>query len=66
VTRVLIRVDGELSDELLGAFPGLRAMTPRTQTTLTGEMADQQEMQGVLNYLSSLGVPVIEVLTVPD
>jgi hypothetical protein len=66
VTRVLIRVDGELSDDLVGAFPGLRTMSHRIQTTLSGDLVDQQEMQGVLNHLSSLGISVVEVLTIPD
>ena len=47
MTRMLIRVDAELSDELSGAFPHLVART-QPATTLTGEMADQQELQGVL------------------
>ncbi|GAA4372405.1 hypothetical protein [Nocardioides caricicola] len=62
---MLIRVDAELTDELSGAFPHLVARTQRA-TTLTGEMADQQELQGVLNLLSSLGISVIEVVAFPD
>ena len=30
------------------------------------DLVDQQELQGVLNLLSSLGVDVIEVVTIPD
>lgn len=66
MTRVHIRVDAELSDELAGAFPQLVKRTQRATTTLTGDLADQQELQGVLNLLSSLGVDVIEVVTIPD
>jgi hypothetical protein len=66
MTRMLIRVDAELSDELSGAFPHLIARTQRATTTLTGEMADQQELQGVLNLLSTLGISVVEVVTIPD
>lgn len=65
MTKMLIRVDAELTDELSGAFPHLVARTQRA-TTLTGEMADQQELQGVLNLLSSLGISVIEVVAFPD
>ncbi len=65
MTRMLIRVDAELSDELSGAFPHLVARTQRA-TTLTGEMADQQELQGVLTLLNSLGISVVEVVTFPD
>ena len=66
MTRVLIRVDADLSDEMAGAFPQLSTHTHRATTTLTGDLVDQQELQGVLNLLSSLGVDVIEVVTIPD
>lgn len=65
MTRMLIRVDAELTDELSGAFPHLTARTQRA-TTLTGELADQQELQGVLTLLSSLGISVVEVVAFPD
>lgn len=66
MTRMLIRVDAELTDELSGAFPHLTARTQPATTTLTGEMTDQQELQGVLNLLNSLGISVVEVVTIPD
>ena len=55
MTRVLIRVDADISDEMAGAFPRLLKQTQRTTTTLTGDLVDQQELQGVLNLLSWLG-----------
>jgi hypothetical protein len=63
---MLIRVDGELSDELISAFPHLTTRTHRTQTTLVGDLADQQELQGVLNLLQSLRIDVIEIVTIPE
>lgn len=66
MSRMMIRVDAEISDELSGAFPHLVARTQPATTTLTGEMTDQQELQGVLNLLSSLGIEVVEVVTIPD
>lgn len=66
MTKMLIRVDAELSDELSAAFPQLVTRTHRPQSTLTGDVADQEELQGVLNLLSSLGIHVIEVVTIPD
>jgi hypothetical protein len=66
MTRMLIRVDGELSDELVGAFPHLTTRTHPAQTTLVGDMADQQELQGVLNLLHSLGIDVVEIVTIPE
>jgi hypothetical protein len=65
-TRLLIRVDAELSDEMTGKFPQLVPRTHRAQTTLTGEVKDQEELQGVLNFLSSMGITVIEVVTIPE
>jgi hypothetical protein len=65
VSRILIRVDGQLSDELTDAFPHLTPHPHRASATLTGEVADQQELQGVLNLLDSLGIEVIEVVTIP-
>ena len=66
MTRVRIRLDDEVSDELLTAFPQLTSTVQRIQTTLTGDMVDQQELQGVLNFLSSLGITIVEVVTIPD
>jgi hypothetical protein len=66
MTKILIRVDSELSDELTTAFPALTSRSQRAHTTLTGELADQEELQGVLNHLRSLGVNIVEVVTFPE
>jgi hypothetical protein len=66
MTRTLIRVDAELSRDLASKFPHLRIQTHRAQSTLSGDIEDQEELQGVLNYLSSVGVTVVEVVTIPD
>ena len=66
MTKLMIRVDAVLSDELLSAFPQLTTHIQPVQTTLTGEVADQEELQGVLNLLTSLGIQVVEVITIPD
>lgn len=66
MTKLLIRVDGEVSDEFATAFPSLTSHHHRVQTTLTGNVADQQELQGVLNLLSTLGLDILEVLTIPE
>ena len=65
MTRTLIRVDGDLTDELMSAFPHLQSTRQRAQTTITGDVEDQEELQGVLNFLTSLGVGVLEVITIP-
>jgi len=66
MTRMMIRVDAEISDELSSAFPHLTPRHHKAHTTLTGDMTDQQELQGILNLLSSLGITVIEVVTIPE
>jgi hypothetical protein len=66
MTKMLIRVDAELTDELAGAFPHLTTRTHRAQTTLVGDMVDQEELQGVLNLLHTLGIAVVEIVTIPD
>jgi hypothetical protein len=65
MTRVRIRLDDSVTDELLTAFPRLTSIQ-RIQTTLTGDVVDQQELQGVLNFLSSLGITIVDVVTIPD
>jgi len=66
MTKMLIRVDGEVTDELSSAFPHLTTRTHRAQTTLVGDVVDQEELQGVLNLLHSLGIPVVEIVTIPE
>ena len=66
MTRVLIRLDDEVTGELLSAFPQLTPAVQRAHTTLTGEVADQEELQGVLNFLSSMGVHIVDVVTIPE
>lgn len=66
MTRVLIRLDAEVTDDLLSAFPQLTSNVRPPQTTLTGEVVDQAELQGVLNFLSSMGIGIIDVVTIPD
>ncbi len=49
-----------------GDCPTPPARTQRATTTLTGDMTDQEELQGVISLLVSLGVEVVDVLTVPE
>lgn len=66
MTRMMIRVDGELSDEFSSAFPHLTPHLHPASTTLVGDVIDQEELQGVLNLLHSLGFAVVDVVTIPD
>jgi hypothetical protein len=64
--RMLIRVDADVSEEMLSPFPGLTPTLQPAQTTLTGVFRDQAELQGVLNYLTQLGVAIVDVVTIPE
>jgi hypothetical protein len=66
MTRLMIRVDGEITDEFSSAFPHLTTRTQRAQTTLVGEVVDQEELQGVLHLLHSMGIAVVEIVTIPE
>lgn len=66
MTRILIRVDSSVSDDALETFPHLRLSTQRATTTLIGDLADDKELEGVLDLLSALGVDVIEIVTIPE
>lgn len=66
MTRILIRVGSSVSDDVLETFPNLTRATQPATTTLVGDLADAKELQGVLDLLSSLGVDVIEIVTIPE
>lgn len=66
MTRILIRVGSSVSDDVIETFPHLTRTTQRATTTLVGDLADAKELQGVLDLLSSLGVDVIEIVTIPE
>jgi len=63
---MMIRIDGVISDEMAHAFPQMSATTQPAATTLTGEVVDQEELQGMLSLLRSLGFSVVEIVTVPE
>ena len=46
---------------LLGAFPHLHARADGTQTVLTGPLADQAALYGLLAQLEALGLELLEV-----
>ena len=63
---MMIRVDAELSEGVLSAFPQLSVHRQRPQTMLSGDLTDQEELQGLLSLLTTLGIEVVEILTVVD
>ena len=66
LAHMMVRVDAALTDELAHAFPTLIATVQPPTTTLIGEVQDQEELQGILNLLRTLGISVIEVVTIPE
>ena len=60
-----IRVCGLLGGTLRGAFPGLRARADGTQTVLSGPVADQAALYGVLDQIEALGLELVEVRRTP-
>jgi hypothetical protein len=66
MTRTMIRVDADMSQDITEKFPHLQLRKHRAQTTLSGDIEDQEELQGVLNYLSLMGITVVEVVTIPE
>jgi hypothetical protein len=56
-----IRVRGLLDGMLLGAFPDLGAQAHGTETVLSGPLADQAALYGLLAQLEALGLELLEV-----
>jgi hypothetical protein len=63
--RYRICVRGHLSETILAAFPDLQARTRGDGTVLTGLLADQAALYGVLAEIEALGLELIEVRRLP-
>ena len=61
-----IRVRGHLGRTMRGAFPALHAQTRGKDTLLTGALADQAALHGVLAQIEALGLELLEVRHLPD
>jgi hypothetical protein len=66
--RYQIHVHGHLGATLRAAFPTLRADQRGKDTVLTGVLADQAALYGVLAQIEALGLELLEVrrLTRPE
>ena len=64
--RYQISVRGRLGHTMRAAFPALRARTRGEDTTLTGTLADQAALYGVLAEIEALGLELIEVRRLPS
>jgi hypothetical protein len=61
-----IHVRGLLGGMLLGAFPGLEAQARGTETVLSGPLADQAALYGLLAQIEALGLELLEVRRIPS
>ena len=61
-----LTVQGELSDNLEPAFPGMTLTRSDGNTALAGEVRDQAELQGLLQRVSDLGLTLLEAQAVDD
>jgi hypothetical protein len=59
--RYRIRVRGGLGRTIRAAFPALRAQAQGQDTVLTGTLADQAALFGVLAQVEALGLELLEV-----
>jgi hypothetical protein len=59
--RYEIRVRGRLGRIMLAAFPALDAQAQGEDTALTGTLADQAALYGVLAQIEALGLELLEV-----
>jgi hypothetical protein len=59
--RIVLK--GELSEHFERAFDGLSLRCHRGCTELTGTLADQSQLQSLLNRLFDLGLQVLSVRT---
>jgi hypothetical protein len=63
--RYEICVRGRLGETIRFAFPALQARTSGDATMLTGMLADQAALYGVLAEFEALGLELIEVRRLP-
>jgi hypothetical protein len=66
--RARITVRGRLSARLAGAFEGMSPRYRRGHTDLTGEIADQAQLHGLLTRIRDLGLELedVSVRPLPD
>ncbi|HEY5661449.1 MAG TPA: hypothetical protein VIR59_11730 [Gaiellaceae bacterium] len=57
---------GRLAERLLSSFEGFDAEVQPVETILSGEVADQAALHGVLEQIESLGLELVEVKQVDD
>ena len=64
--RYEIVVRGRLSSRYESAFDGVTLVPSDGQTTLCAELADQSQLNGLLNRLRDFGIDLVSVNAVSD
>ena len=64
IYRIVVR--SELSDRYAVAFEGMEMETKNGHTILTGEIIDQPHLHGILARISSLGLELLSVESLPE
>ena len=65
--RYRIRAQGRLGPEWSAWFAGLAmSWQEPDQTVLVGQVVDQAALHGILNTIRDLGLPLLEVLRLPE
>ncbi|MET9559602.1 hypothetical protein [Streptomyces tauricus] len=64
--RYEIRVDGIMSEAMLGSFPELEHVLMSGQTVLFGPVIDEAHLFGLLARCRSLGLRVLEMRQLPE
>lgn len=64
--RYEIRVGGCLGDTICSAFPDLGVQARAEDTVLSGVLADQAALFGILAQIEALGLELIEVRRLPQ
>lgn len=64
--RYEIRVRGGIGATLLAAFPELTATRAGPDTVLSGLLADQSALYGVIHQLEALALELVEVRSLPS
>ena len=59
VTTYQIVIDGELSDRFVATFADMRLERDAGTTSLTGEIADQAQLHGLLARVAELGLALV-------
>jgi hypothetical protein len=63
--RYEIRVRGPIGPTMMQAFPTLAAASRGQDTLLTGSLADQSALYGVIHELEALGLELLEIRCLP-